>query len=399
MYHQMRILNVMIVSTLGAGAMLSAADSQLPVSPFYVPPPGTVGAGNSPTSSTPAPSPTDTGPAFTGFVDSTYNYNLNRPQSGTNGYYSFMNQANTFAVNNAQFEINGSPKGDAAITYMAKINFGTDATSESSTNRGVATNTSNMDVEEAWGAYVDPTSHVGLKVGKFVTYEGIEVIESNGDPTITRGLLFSLAEPFTTTGVLATYQATPIVDIAFGVVNGWDELTASNSGKTIVAKMGINYGDPLTLTISGLYGPEQTGDASDKRGSVDLTGISKVIPHVDINFQVNFGWETNAIPANDDPTKVSKWFGVSFQPLAHIGDKVTIGARIELFDDQDGARTGVKQHLSSFSIAPGYQLTPHFLLRGEARLDASTEPSYEDQTGQFVKRSQAVLTAEAIYNF
>jgi len=57
--------------------------------------------------------------------------------------------------------------------------------------------------------------------GKFVTSEGIEVIEGNQDYTVTRGFLFGLAEPYTTTGVKADYQFTKQLDLMLGVVNGW----------------------------------------------------------------------------------------------------------------------------------------------------------------------------------
>jgi hypothetical protein len=411
------ILNAMIVSSLGTGALLHAADSQLPVSPFIVPPPGKAGAGNTPatTGNSPAPTP-DNGPQFTGFVDTTYNYDLNRPLSGVNKYYSFDAQDNTIALNNAQLELTGAPKGDAAVTYMLKINFGTDATAESSTVNGVATNTSNLDVEEAWGWYVDPVSKVGLKVGKFVTYEGTEVIESINDPTVTRGLLFSNLEPYTHTGALLTWTGT-VMDYAVGMVNGWDELTASDSGKTAVAKMGVTLGDPLALTVSALYGPQQVaapapanpaGADSNKRGSIDITGLTKLIPKWQVNFQANFGWEKNAPGAvaaaiaagtTVTPNSQSTWFGLGTQPVYAWNPTTNVAFRIELLDDLDGARTGLKQEIWSFSIAPGTNITPHFLLRAEARLDVSNnDKAYTDHAGNQVK-IQSTLAGEAIYNF
>ena len=407
------LLHAMIVSSLGAGALLHAADTQLPVSPFLVPQPGKPGAGNTPatTGNGPAPAP-DNGPQFSGFVDTTYNYNINRPTSGINKYYSFDSQANSFALNNAQLELTGAPKGDGAITYMLKINFGTDATTESSTVNGVATNTSQLDVEEAWGWYVDPVSKVGLKVGKFVTYEGIEVIESMNDPTVTRGLLFSVIEPYTHTGALLTWTGSTM-DYAVGVVNGWDELTASDLGKTVVAKMGITLGDPLALTVSGLYGPQGSATAgavnfqpvgpdSNKRGSIDITGVTKIIPKVQLNFQADFGWEKNAplaqaIPGAT-PNSQSTWVGFGVQPVFALTAVTNLAFRIEVLDDVDGARTGVKQEIWSFSIAPGTNITPHFLLRAEARLDVSNATSYVNHAGNPAKL-QSTIAGEAIYNF
>lgn len=435
MSHQkFSILKAMIVSSLGTGALLHAADSQLPVSPFLIPPAGAKGAGNVVATTGNGPNVTPDAPSFTGFVDTTYNYNLDRPASGLNSGYSFGAKTNTFQVNNCQLEITGAPKTDQAVTYMMKINFGTDANTEqsSATTQNGAVGGGQLDVEEAWGWYVDPVSKVGLKVGKFVTYEGIEVIEAINDPTISRGLLFSLAEPFTTTGALLTWTGS-VFDFAGGVVNGWDELTASDMGKTVVLKMGVTLGDPLALTVSGLYGTYQSATGvgitapgpnasinSNKRGSVDITGLTKVIPKIDLNFQLNGGWAKNAAPtvaigaaaaaasggSNTAVNGQAKWIGGGLQPVYHFTASTTIGFRFEILDDVDGALTGIKQELTSFAICPSTQITPHFTLRGEGRLDLSNvgtppngaAPFYTDHNGNAVK-IQGVLSAEAIYNF
>jgi hypothetical protein len=427
MSHQkFSILKAVIVSSLGTGALLHAADSQLPVSPFLIPPAGQKGAGNVVGTTGNGPNVTPDAPSFTGFVDTTYNYNLARPPLGVQPDYGFGAHTNTFQVNNCQLEITGAPKTDQAITYMMKINFGTDATVEQS---AAATGAGGqLDVEEAWGWYVDPVSKVGLKVGKFVTYEGTEVIESMADPTISRGILFSLAEPYTTTGALLTWTGS-VFDFAGGVVNGWDQLTAINQGKTVVLKMGISLGDPLTLVVSGLYGTYQSlpaatnpptdpaGANSNKRGSVDITGLTKIIPKIDLNFQLNGGWAKNNANAiligatnqaasgsasNDALNGQSKWIGGGVQPVYHLTATSTIGFRVEVLDDMDGALTGVKQKLMSFSICPGTQVTPHFLLRAEGRLDITDAgqgtPYFFDHAGNATKL-QGVLTAEAIYNF
>jgi hypothetical protein len=433
MSHQkFSILKAMIVSSLGSGALLHAADSQLPVSPFLIPPAGAKGAGNVVATTGNGPAVTPDAPSFTGFVDTTYNYNLDRPTSGYNTGYSFMQKANSFQVDNAQLEITGAPKGDQPITYMMKINFGTDATIEQSSSApapGVSGTGGSLDVEEAWGAYVDPVSNVGLKVGKFVTYEGIEVIEGMNDPTITRGFLFSLAEPFTTTGFLLTWKGT-VFDYAAGLVNGFDQLTAANGGKDVVLKMGVSLGDPLTLCISGLYGTYQTAAGgtsivgpgpnaslnSNKRGSFDITGLTKVIPKVQLNFQFNAGFAKNAASAvalgatnaaasggtNTAINGQSKWVGGGIQPVYAFTASTNIGFRAEILDDLDGALTGIKQELVTLSICPATNITPHFLLRGEGRIDitnaSSTTPYFFDHNGNGTK-IQAVLAAEAIYNF
>ena len=416
----------LIAASVASPTLVGAADSQMPASPFLVPPPGTAGAGNVPmTTGNGTVAGPDMGPVFTGFVDTTYNYNLGRPPTGTNTYYAFDGQANTIALNNAQLELTGSPKGDSSVVYMLKINFGTDAYSEAGTSGPAGGGTtvshaSNLDVEEAWGWYVDPVSKVGLKAGEFASFAGIENIESISDPTITRGVIFSLLEPGTHTGVLLTWTGV-VFDYAIGVVNGWDELTSTDQGKTGVAKMGITLGDPLALVVSALYGPQQApatayvpaaggaaavpatlaGSDSNKRGSIDVTGLTKLVPKWQINFQGNYGWEKNAPAAlalGAAPNSQADWLGFGIQPVYQYTSMTTLAFRIELLDDIEGARTGVKQEIWSFSVCPGWQIAPHFLLRAEGRLDLSNEPVYLDHAGNAVK-IQATMALETIYNF
>jgi hypothetical protein len=353
-----------------------------------------------------ADAPPDTGPTLSGFVDTTYNWNTNG--ADVNHTHSFDAKANTFALNDGQLEVTGHPKGDSNITYMFKLDYGTDAAVLSGAD--ASETTSNVTVEEAWGSYMDPKSKLGLKVGKFVTFEGIEVIESGANPTITRGLLFSLAEPYTTTGALITYNPNDKWDAEFGLVNGWDLISDNNQSKTIDAHLGYNGGDPLTLGLSLLYGPETAQGAplpagtsadSQNRLSIDLTGLTKVVKNLDINFQANLGTQKKASLVHTGSN--GKWFGLGVQPVYHVNDKFSVGGRLEWLDDKDGDLTGQTSATReiTISIAPAYQVTSHFLARVEGRYDSSNQELFTSKTSQTAatKKNQGELAAETIFSF
>ncbi len=76
-----------------------------------------------------------------------------------------------------------------------------------------------FDVREAYA--VAQGYGLVFTAGKFVTYQGIEVVDGWLDPTITRGFLYYLAEPVTHVGAKLHYT-TPMFDVGVGVVNGWD---------------------------------------------------------------------------------------------------------------------------------------------------------------------------------
>jgi hypothetical protein len=328
-------------------------------------------------------------PTISGFIDATYNYNVNRPSSGVNGMFSYSARHNNVALNAAHLALTG--EATAGLTYTVEIDAGTDAVLDTSNYNPMGTDTYKLDVQEAYATYKHDS--FGIRAGKFATFNGIELIESGSNPTISRGYLFGLAEPFTNTGAEVFYQVTEMVDAHVGVVNGWDVMSDNNRGKTILAKVGIVPNKDSLVTVSAYAGPEQLDNTSNWRETLDITALVK-ISKLDLNLQGNIGREDKASPMMEDAT----WFGIGVQPLFHVSDKFSVGGRAELFRDNDGARTGSQVQLVNLTVTPGYLLGSNFLLRGEARVDLADQPVFGDSSGSPTK-SQVVLLTEAIASF
>ena len=328
-------------------------------------------------------------PKISGFVDASYNYNLRDPMSGTSAYHSYTAQHDTVLLNAAHLALTGTGAQDA-VAYAIDLDIGSDAAVTSGTD-------SEVDLQEAWASYTSKLG-LGLKAGKFVTFSGIEVIESIGNPTISRGFLFGLAEPFTHAGVLATYKITSELDAALGVVNGWDVVKDNNDGKTLAAKVGYTTARVLA-TLSGYAGPEQPADGELDPDNVrymgDLTGMVKIGP-VDLWAQVNGGTEEGASVVMEGET--ARWVGAGVQPVWHLLERLALGARAEVFSDREGARTGTPQTLYNLSLAPAFTLATGFIIRGELRVDRSNKKVYEDDEA-VTHRDQVVALTEAVYSF
>lgn len=351
----------------------------------------------------PAPA-TPAAPAqtITGFVETTYNYNFNRPANGLNGPLgyntatSYNSQHNNLSLNAAHVALAGDVGG--GVTYVIEVDAGQDAVATRSNYPGPMLSLSNgntyaFDVQEAYGVYKN--GKFSLKAGKFVTYNGIEVIEGPMNPTVSRGYLFGYAEPFTHVGVVGIFQATDMVDVHVGVVNGWDVVADNNRAKTIVAKVGINPSPATAITISGYAGPEEAGDNDHWRTTADVTAMQK-ISICDLWLQANFGRE--GLPGGSS----AKWFGAGVQPVVHLSDEFTVGGRVEFFQDTDGFRTGLvmsgtKLNLLNVSVAPGYTFSKHFTLRAELRYDHLSQDALVKNDGsptgnQVVALGQGIVT-------
>jgi hypothetical protein len=328
-------------------------------------------------------------PTISGFVDTTYNYNLNMPMDGLNGAFSYNSQHNNLALNSAHVAIGGEVA--TGLRYVVEVDMGLDAQVNTPNFGAMNPDVDLFDVQEAYGVY--ESGRFGFKFGRFVTYNGIEVIESPANPTVSRGYLFGLAEPFTHVGAVIYFKLTDTVDLHLGLVNGWDVVSDPNRGKTIVGKIGITPNEHVAVTLSAYAGPEQAGNNDNLRTTGDLTALVKV-GSVDLWLQGNYGQEAGVLMGGGDAT----WFGAGVQPLIHISEAFHLGLRAELFKDSDGARTGTAQQLINLSLAPALLLSNHLTLRGEARVDLSDQPFFKDHTGA-TKKNQIVLLAEAIVSF
>ena len=344
-------------------------------------------------------------PKITGFVDTTYNYNFNRPNSqltkwGTQGgtattgsnLSSYITKANTFTFDTAHVVLNGSlPEGAG---YTIELDAGSDAAVNTSGGSGTA---DDFDIQEAYLTTPIMNTGVNLKVGKFVTLEGIEVIESPSDPTISRGHMFGMAEPFTHTGFLLS-KALPIkgLELRAGLVNGWDLITDNNNGKTFLGGLGIDYGNLATGGLSVYYGPEQAANESNRRTSIDLTVFNKSIPKLNLGLQGNWGREEGVGFLG----KVDYWYGFGIQPVYQFTDKLSLGGRAELMENKFGSRflnRGGKDW--NFTITPTYKLNASTTVRLEYRYDIANNKFFEDDTGVFNKRDLSQVLTEFVYAF
>jgi len=373
-------------------------------------------ASASPAAAASAP-PMITMPTIHGFIDTTYNYNFHKVASGTtvlgnpntstagpNNVSAFVTKANNITFNNAQILLTGAVKD---TNYVIKLDAGTDAMVIHPTSGvpGGGAVTGEVDVQEAYFTTPLFNSGVTLKLGKFVTLNGIEVIESMNDPTISRGYLFGMAEPYTNTGFLLSKPLPSFLSgltLQAGVVNGWDTLVGNNPGETFLGGLGINYGDIATGELSVYIGPAQTGSSSHNRSTVDLTiankPLPKLLPALTLNLQGNYGQEGKIGGVRG---RVDHWYGFGVQPVYQFTDKFSLGGRIEFMENKNGSRfgTNVGGKLTNFTITPSYKLNDSVTARMEYRHDMGDKSFFAGKDGVFDQKTMDQVMAEFIYSF
>jgi hypothetical protein len=365
------------VEPLPEAAPAPAAPTMAPMTPEPA-----VVAPATPVEAPPAEEAPPTPPTVSGFVEAAYHIAFMDPKHAhappLHGFYDPT--GNSFLLHNAHLAVNHSFNDNVSATI--ELDAGYDAALNGSLDRwwGGDTNVP-FDVQEAYATY--KSGIFSVTAGKFVTYEGIEVVEGPLNPTITRGFLYGFAEPVTHTGVKFHFTG-ETVDFGIGVVNGWDKLLDNNDFKTFIFKLGLKPSDAFMVAFNGTFGAEQATTALGHRLSLDLTGAWTASPAFALWFQANYGMDNIGADTGD----TVKWFGIGVQPT-YTSEMFTFGARLELFADPDNARvamTGVdKGTYINVTLTPGFILAQGFKVRVELRADIATEEvlGKADDPGKF----------------
>jgi hypothetical protein len=207
--------------------------------------------------------------------------------------------------------------------------------------------------------------------------------------TPTTSFNFELARPSKLTGVFGTWTLSPRLDLTGMIANGWDSPVDPNHGKTVGARLGVLPAERASVGLSALYGTEGDADETNDRLLIDA----------DYAFEPGHGWivagEANYGKDMDLPDGGdARWTGATALVHRQVSRHFGVAARAEVLDDRDGARTGQRQTLTSYAIAPIYSIgvgregifatiqhttyrIPRFQLRGEVRVNHSNMPFFE----------------------
>jgi hypothetical protein len=312
--------------------------------------------------------------AVNAFVSTAYEYNSNRPTTGTNSYRVFDFNDNSFNLDVAEVvvQIAATKPNDAG--FRVDFATGNSIPQISKTQDQTATQ---FDLQQAFASYIVPLgSGLRFDVGKYVTHLGYEVIEGYDgyDDNYSRSILFGYAIPFTHTGVKASYAFSSKVAAMVEVVNGWDLLRDNNHSKSLGAQLTLTPVSPLTLLLNWVGGPELANDNHTKRNVFDVVTILKATSWLTLGVNGDYGIEDGTSRVNLGSDAI--WKGIAGYAVIAPTEKFSVALRGETFHDDDGARLGTdtKAVLSEGTLTPTYKFTNHVLVRGEVRFDKANQP-------------------------
>ncbi|MBI4196510.1 MAG: porin [Deltaproteobacteria bacterium] len=347
----------------------------------------------------------------TGSADLNYNYNLNRPTTtpvlaaagaqAANAYRVFDVSPNTFNVGLVELALENSPAD--WITFRTDLDFGRDAQFYHARGFGVGTDL--FDLQQAFLVFnVDQVGHgLKIKAGKFVTMHGMEVIEAAANYNVSRGLLFNYAIPLTHTGILGSYSFSDQVSLDLGVVNGWNNVTDNNNGKSVHAMLTVKPVETVTFLLGGTVGPEQNGNDRTLRTLIDTSLIYAPTDHWTFAVNYDLGRDGGFGGTNG----VADWQGVAAYADWKSGDLLGLTVRGEYLNDDTGAAGIMAGAATGATASTNLQegtLTSHLYLadgmdlRFEYRHDHGNFGSFLRGNGTS-RRFQDTLGAQLVYSF
>jgi hypothetical protein len=345
-----------------------------------------------------------------GGVDTSYQYNIGRPALNTNNGNVRVFDAtsdNDFSLNLAQIYFDGTAQEAGQAGFRIDLSWGRDPT-----NAGF----NDADIQQAYIDYIAPIgSGLHMKMGKYVTPIGYEVIEGWNNVNATRSANFSLPIPYVHTGLGFGYNVFENWNVGLHVVNSNQNGTAfgdTNEHKGIIATSGWSPTDWIDWNLNFYVGTEEanTTDIND-RDDDDTTFLFntniELRPWENWTFALNANWlivedgEFNengnaAARTGGDRDGNGHVYGVSAYAVWNFADNWYLALRGEYLNDQDGVlNTGVvptgpiaaigdsgpNNQLYSATATVGWKLADPMEIRFEYRHDhAEQKIFYSDHT-------------------
>lgn len=344
--------------------------------------------------------------SFNGLVSTSFVVNANTPASRTNQLRVFDADDRSFKLDILELVVQRAIASPNQVGFRADLTFGSSVskvTAAAGLFRDDQGKAGDFDIHQAFGSYIAPVGK-GLRfdAGKFVTHVGYEVIEGYDgfNDNHSRSLLFGYAEPFTHTGLRLSYSFSDKVSGQFHLVNGWDNAKDNNRGKSFGAQLAVTPSPRLAITANYLGGPEQTDNDDNLRHIIDLVATVKATPAITLTANYDYGRETQVALADTAGGGVKNvtWQGIAGYIRLAVPPRTAFIVRGEWFDDAQGARTGVVQRLSEFTLTPEFRLHPKFIVRGDLRRDDSNRSVFEKNDGAFTS-SQVTVSVNGLFVF
>ncbi len=205
-----------------------------------------------------------------------------------------------------------------------------------------------------------------VRVGKFATPIGYEVVQGISNPFVSRSYLFQY-NPFTHTGVTVS---TPLGDnwsMLNGIVLGNDNFFSSVARTTYLGQLKWAPKDGNTSVSFTTSITDPTFDAGKNFSYYNAYNL--LLSHK-VTDKLTYVADATYSHIDSAPDiGFAEWYGVANYLLYDATDKIQTKLRVELFNDEQGFRTGTSGLYTAVTAGITYKPTPWLYIMPEVRYD------------------------------
>lgn len=205
---------------------------------------------------------------------------------------------------------------------------------------------------------------MSVKLGKFFTIIGNEVVAATGNFFYSRQFIFYNAEPFTHTGALSTYNVSDDTQIYNGYVLGWDSGFRDN-GDAYLGGFKHKLNDTWTVLYATALG--RFNDTAFLFPNGENGWIHSAILTGSLTDKLTYIGQYDALQTEDRAGgRVRNTFGTNQYLIYTLTDKISLGQRFEWFNFNSPivAATG---DVYNYTLGMNYRHSANLLFRPEIR--------------------------------
>jgi hypothetical protein len=334
--------------------------------------------------------------SFGGFVDTYYAYDFRRPPTLDRALTTQAARHNEFNVNLAFV--------DATLTgsrlrgrFAAQFGTSVQANYAGEPRLGVLSGPDvSRFIQEATAGYqVAPT--LWIDGGVFFSPFGSENWISRDNWTYTRSLIAENS-PYYEAGVKATWQATPTIAAQLHIINGWQNISETNSDKAFGGRLDLTPKDAVAVSYDVFVGNEQP-DSLPSRIRLWHEGVLQLKPAGTMQLRATFDLGSQERASGGS----SWWRGGALIARYQINGHVAAAGRAEYYSDPDqviistGHSYGVR--VWGGSLNTDVALTPRLLWRIELRSLSAHDPLFPDRSSRGLATTDPVCVTSLALTF
>jgi hypothetical protein len=313
-----------------------------------------------------------------GYVETFYQYNFNRPGNGISNYRGYDDRHNSLTIQNAVIDVGFRAKDLLArlalqVGRAPAVMYAEETRQDGSDGGGETGPQLWRHLQRAsvgWQA----SKIVLIEAGLFTSSVNIESLPVKENWNWSRTHL-AVRMPNYFAGARATFEVSKRLDLVVSAVNGWNRIVDDNDEKSGIVSAIYRYEDKLTTSLSYVGGVEREGGAPEGRAWRHLADLWT---EVALSTVVELGADASA---GGEQTRFGfHWFaGAALFGRIHVLDPLWLALRTDrLWEDPAANASGASRfilvpakHVTSLTATLDYRPVKGLSIRLEGRHDAA----------------------------